>query len=371
MTTLLTPSIIAKESLIALENECVLANLVHRDYSTEFKNVGATVTIRKPTTFSSTAVSSGSTIAVQTVTESSVQVILNQNLDVSFEVTSAELSLDIVSFSEQLIQPAMRAHAQKIDELLAALYSDIAGHTGVSSTPAVGDIANLRAQLGLQKVPYGNRSVVLAPVTEAAYLSLDAFLNADKRGDTKALKEASMGRVLGMDFYMDQNIPSHTSGAHGDLAMFMLGAATAGATVASVDACSSGCTIAVGDVFKITGDNTGYRVTTACTATTTTLSDLAFSPALGSAAADNAVVTFQDTHVANLAFHKNTFALVTAPLAPPIGGAKAAVETYNGLSCRVVYDYNATYKKNTISIDMLAGVKTLDKELAARLCDAR
>jgi hypothetical protein len=57
LSTFLTPKVIAKEALIVLENNLVLGNLVHRDYSSEFHNVGSTVTIRKPTTFSSTAVS--------------------------------------------------------------------------------------------------------------------------------------------------------------------------------------------------------------------------------------------------------------------------------------------------------------------------
>ena len=47
--TFLTPSVIARESLIVLENNLIAANLVHRDYSDEFVQVGDTVTIRKVT----------------------------------------------------------------------------------------------------------------------------------------------------------------------------------------------------------------------------------------------------------------------------------------------------------------------------------
>lgn len=49
--TFLTPNIIAREALIVLENNLVMANLVHRDYSDEFAQVGDTVTIRKPAKF--------------------------------------------------------------------------------------------------------------------------------------------------------------------------------------------------------------------------------------------------------------------------------------------------------------------------------
>lgn len=46
--TFLTPDIIANEALMVLENNTVMAGLVHRDYSKEFNRVGDTITIRKP-----------------------------------------------------------------------------------------------------------------------------------------------------------------------------------------------------------------------------------------------------------------------------------------------------------------------------------
>ena len=50
--TILTPDIIAREALMVLRNNAVMANLVHRDYSNEFvAGVGDTITIRKPAKF--------------------------------------------------------------------------------------------------------------------------------------------------------------------------------------------------------------------------------------------------------------------------------------------------------------------------------
>ena len=50
--TILTPNIIANEALDVLRTNAVMANLVHRDYSSEFvAGVGDTITIRKPATF--------------------------------------------------------------------------------------------------------------------------------------------------------------------------------------------------------------------------------------------------------------------------------------------------------------------------------
>ena len=43
--TFLTPSIIANEALMVLQANMVMADLVHRDYSSEFVNVGDTITV--------------------------------------------------------------------------------------------------------------------------------------------------------------------------------------------------------------------------------------------------------------------------------------------------------------------------------------
>ncbi len=369
-TTLITPLIVAREALISLENNMVMGNLVHRAYENEFKSIGSTVVVRKPTTFTATAFTS--TVGYSTITESSVSIILNQHWDVSFEITSQELAMSVVDFNEQFLDPAGRAIAQAVDATIFALgCTAIASHYPVTSTPVVADIAGLGAVLDTMKVPMGNRRLAMHPVTEAGYISLDSFLNADKRGDgTRALREAELGRVLGFDCYMDQNVPRFNSGATGDLLSAIKGAWAVGATTGTIDATSSGATFAIGDVFKATGYDQWFLCTAAATASTST-AILTFTPAVTTEIADDAVVTWQDDHKMNLGFHKNAFALVTAPLAPPIGGAKAAVVSHNGLSCRVVYGYDQQYKKNQISVDLLCGFKVLDKDLAARLCDAR
>jgi hypothetical protein len=54
-------------------------------------------------------------------------------------------------------------------------------------------------------------------------------------------------------------------------------------------------------------------------------------------------------------------------MALPLGGATGAVVNYNGLSIRVTMGYTMSNKVNTISWDILYGVKTLQPELAARM----
>lgn len=71
--TFLTPDIIAREALMQLRNNAVMAQLVHRDYSSEFAGaVGDTISIKKPASF--VAKEFGTEIELQDATEGSIDV---------------------------------------------------------------------------------------------------------------------------------------------------------------------------------------------------------------------------------------------------------------------------------------------------------
>lgn len=278
--TFLTPDIIAREALMVLRNNAVMANLVHRDYSREFvAKVGDTITIRKPASF--VANEFVDEIEVQDATEGSATVVMDKHLDVSFAVTSEQMALDIEDFSAQLLVPAMQAFLDKIDGYILGLASDVTN--AVTATgDAHADLVDARAFLTKAAAPLTERRFVAGTDMEADLLKTDLFVSAEKVGDEgTALREASLGRKFGMDIYVDQNA----------------------------------------DTAKVNG----------------------------------------------LAFHKNAFALVTRSLELPKGASNSAIVDYDGFGLRVVYDYDITTKTDVVSIDMLCGVKTLDKNLAAKI----
>ncbi len=288
--TILTPDIIAREALMVLRNNAVMANLVHRDYSEEFvAGVGDKITVRKPAKFEAKEFN-GTGITVQDAAENSVDVTMDKHLDVSFAVTSKQLTLDIASFSEQFLKPAMQAFADKVDKYLIALEADITNrvpHAEGLFAPA--DIIAARKHLTDSAAPTTERRLVIGSQADADLLSNELFISAEKVGDNgTALREASLGRKYGFDIYTDQNIEKT-----------------------------------------------------------------------------------EDNYTPSVAFHKNAFALVTRPLALPNGAAKSAIVNYDGFGLRVVYGYDLNTKTDTISIDMLCGVKTLDKDLAAVVVDSR
>ncbi len=283
--TLLKPKIIAKEALMVLRNNAVMAGLVHRDYASEFvAGVGDTITIRKPATFEAKEFTTS--ITVQDATEQSVDVKMDKHLDVSFAVTAKELTLDIADFSAQFLVPAMQAFRDKIDAYIiaeAAKSTKTVDHASGAIAPA--DIIAARKLLNDNAVPLSDRRFVVGTQAEADLLGNELFVSAEKVGTTEALREASLGRKFGFDIYVDQNI------AEGE----------------------------------------------------------------------------EDTKL--LAFHKNGIAFVTRPLALPQGNAESAIVSYDGFSLRVVRGYDLTTKKDTISIDMLCGVKLLDERLVAVISD--
>ena len=285
--TILTPDIIAREALMVLRNNAVMANLVHRDYSEDFVGaVGDTITVRKPATF--VANEYKGSISVQDATETAVPVVMDKHLDVSFAVTAKQMSMDIADFSKQLLIPAMQAFADKVDKLLIGLESEATSrHAHGSGVIAPADMIAARKFLTENAAPLADRRFVVGATAEADLLGNELFVSAEKTGETAGLKEASLGRKFGMDVYVDQNIAKNGN----------------------------------------------------------------YTP--------------------SIAFHKNAMALVTRPLALPNGAAKAAIVNYDGFGLRVVYGYDMNTKTDTISIDMLCGVKLLDDKLIAVVADNR
>ena len=286
--TILTPEIIAREALMVLRNNAVMANLVHRDYSEDFVGaVGDTITVRKPATFVANEYTGS--ISVQDATETAVPVVMNKHLDVSFAVTAKQMTMDIADFSKQLLVPAMQAFADKVDKLLIALESEATSrHPHGDGVIAPADLIAARKFLTENAAPLADRRFVVGATAEADLLGNELFVSAEKIGDNgTALREASLGRKFGMDCYVDQNIAKNGN----------------------------------------------------------------YTP--------------------SIAFHKNAMALVTRPLALPQGAAKAAIVNYDGFGLRVVYGYDMNTKTDTISIDMLCGVKLLDDKLIAVVADNR
>ncbi len=357
--TILTPDIIAKEALMVLESNLTMANLVHRDYSKEFVNVGDTITVRKPSKF--VAKNFIGQVEEQELSEGSVPVKMDRYRDVTVPVTSKEMTLDIKDFSEQVITPALSAIAQAVDvDLLTVGIEKAASKVAVSGTPTIADIANVAKALDNKKAPRDKqRNLVLAVDTLYKYNTLDNFAKACYKGDSEALKEAEIGKVYTMDTFMSQNAPQNNSATAGTATAYKV-TCTKGATQFTVsNGTAATGTIKKGDKLIVNGylfevDEDLTLASGAGTLKVTEKIPFAISEAVSATIINKA-------H--SLGFHRNGLALVTRQLELPQGAAKAAIASANGLAVRVVFDYDSNTKTDKISFDIIYGIKELDSDL--------
>jgi hypothetical protein len=240
--------------------------------------------------------------------------------------------------------------------------------TPIDSWPDV-TLVNKRAQEA--KIPFRGRNCIVDPAAEAELWELTQFHAANVRGDGgTALEQAQMGRVLGIDWYMNQNVTSHTSGVAGAGPFAVDDAAdvAAGETTVHIDGLTANTgQFVVGDLITFAGHDTQYRVTATVTADANGDVDAVIEPALTDGVADDEVVTKVGDHTENCLFHRNCFALAVVPLELPSGAADAQYIQSRGMGLRLVSGYDMTTKKDTVSLDVLVGAKCIQPELGIRV----
>lgn len=398
--TIITPEIIAKEALMQLENNCVMGKLVHREYKKEFVKVGATVDVRKPVKFS---VTDGATRSNQDVQEASTPFTIDKRKHVSWKFNTQDLTLSVEEYSERYIKPAMIALANQVDSDLLGLYKNVPQYVGTAgTTPST--FAQLGApavRLDKAAVPSEERRMVLNP--DAAFNVADMLKSLYNPELVKgAIRGKSMGPIAGLETYQDQNVKTHTVGTWGATPLvaganqsvtYAAATHTYGTTsqTLNIDGLTATTgTVKAGDRFTIANvysvnpvskESTGvlqeFVVQADATADGVGAATITISPAIitsgpfqtvTAAPADNAAITsVSSNYIANLAFHKNAFGLVTVPLELPDGAAFKARESHNGYSVRVVKDYDIDSDEDIIRLDILYGVKALYPELACVL----
>ena len=270
--TFLTPSIIANEALMVLESNLTMVPLVHTDYSNEFAQVGDTITIRKPATF--VAKNFTGTTSVQDITEGSATVKLDRWRDITANVTSKQLSLDIKDFSMQVIQPAMRAISQAIDtDLLTVGVASAGTSVDATSTPTnLNDISALAKVLDVNKVPVSDRRLILHPIHKYAYLKTDNLTNVASAGTDETLRDYDAKKLFGMDAYMSQNLPDCQAATSGTATTYKVTATAGQSKVALSSLNSASATIKTGDTFII--DGYMYRFTEDETGSSSAISEI-------------------------------------------------------------------------------------------------
>ena len=378
--TILTLDKIAREALMLLRSTLVGVKLFDTRYQANFmgdEKIGDNVRIRRRG--AGTVREFGGSIVVDDMTESKVDLTLEKHYDVSFAVTSKQWTLDLQSFSEQLIAPNMLQLAEKVDEYALSKLKDLPYVGGPSLSAPAGLPANIAGLAGINrkldelKCPGIRRAQVVSPEYKEALLSIDSFVEADKRGDSGvALEMARMGTIMGMTHFMDQNVDSSTIHTSGTMSTATVnGAVAVGGTTITFDGGDQASgTFLLNDIVTIGGYG-NVVVAANATATSNAGSFTIKEPVRNGGIADNATITVydgggNDRSIQGAAFHPRAFAFASVPLEVPME-AKGVVVGYEGLNVRVIRDYNITTKQSTISLDVLCGATLVDGNLGCQI----
>ena len=394
--SILTIDMITRKALEILENNLVLTRNVNRQYDDSFAvegaKIGSTLRIRLP---DRALVTDGAALQVQDDNEQFTTLTVSTQKHIGVNFTSAELTMQLDDFAERVLKPRISQLASSIDADVANAYKSIGNTVGTPGTTPSTSLVLLQAQQKLNE-----NAAVMNPRYATVNPAANAGLVEGMKGlfnptDTisRQFKNGMMGMgVLGFDeINMSQSIKQHTTGTR------VATGATTGAAVTSEGASTltltvgSGETITVGDVFTIAGvyavnpqtrESTGslFQFVALASSTTTTTATVTVA-AMYSAAhalatmltlpANSAAVVFvgaaSSQYPQNLVYHKDAITFATADLLLPQGVDMAARAVHNGISLRVVRQYDINNDRMPCRIDVLYGFSTIRPQMACRI----
>jgi hypothetical protein len=213
---------------------------------------------------------------------------------------------------------------------------------------------------------------------------------------SRQFKNGMMGEgVLGFEeINMSQSISQHTTGTTPTLPIVATTVSTEGSTSLAISFSSGSPTFRIGDVFTVanvfavnpqtrqsTGSLQQFVVTADLNISSTTTGTLTVSPAMYTSAnalatinafpVSGAALTFlggsATAYPQNLIYHKDAITFATADLLLPQGVDMASRQVHNGISMRIVRQYDINNDRLPCRIDVLYGFSAIRPQMACRL----
>jgi hypothetical protein len=341
----------------------VAAQLVDRDFEPEIRNFGDVVNTRRPGTFKlARKTDQTSSLTQQSASATNVQVPLDQRFYESFIIKDGEASKSFQELTEVYLLPAMQGIARGVDRaILGRVHAFLGGPTqragrlmNMDETNSKDYVLDARQQLNVNKAYPTGRSLILSPYSETALLKNELFIKANERGDGgTALENARLGRILGFDTYMDQNVNGVQTGCDTDSGV-ITNALAAGGSGSQVMTTGASDAWATGEFAVVSGNDQPTYIT-AHTETTGSTTAITLNEANKYATLAAAAVTRYKACAANASYAAGWSEVVTvksytsgkAPqvgqlLAFGTGGSRAnytVIEsTDNGTTCDLLLD---------------------------------
>ena len=394
--SILTIDMITRKALEILENNLVLTRNVNRQYDDSFAvegaKIGSTLRIRLP---DRALVTDGAALQVQDDNEQFTTLSVNNQKHIGVNFTSAELTMQLDDFAERVLKPRISQLASSIDADVANAYKTIGNTVGTPGTTPSTSLVLLQAQQKLNE-----NAAVMSPRYATVNPAANAGLVEGMKGlfnptDTisRQFKNGMMGAgVLGFDeVNMSQSIKQHTTGTRAATGNTTGAAVTSEGSSTLTLTVGSGELLAVGDVFTIadcyavnpqTRESTGslFQFVVLASSTSTTTATVTVAPMYSANSALATMLTLPATSKAvvfigtastqypqNLIYHKDAITFATADLLLPQGVDMASRAVHNGISLRVVRQYDINNDRMPCRIDVLYGYSTIRPQMACRM----
>ena len=397
--SILTIDMITRKSLEILENNLVISRNVNRQYDDSFAvegaKIGSTLRIRLP---DRALVTDGAALQVQDDNEQYTTLTVASQKHIGVNFTSAELTMQLDDFAERVLKPRVSQLASSVDADVATAYKGIYNSVGTPGTTPSTSLVLLQAQQKLNEfaTPMNPRYATVNPAANAGLVEGLKGLFNPTGTISRQFKNGMMGEgVLGLDeINMSQSIVQHTTGVTPTAPIVATAVTAQGSTSLSISFTSGSPTFNVGDVFTIAGvyavnpqtrQTTGalqqFVVTAPVTVSSGTTATLSISPAIYTPAnalatvdsfpAASAALTFlggsATAYPQNLIYHKDAITLATADLLLPQGVDMASRQVHNGISLRIVRQYDINNDRMPCRIDVLYGFSAIRPVTAVRM----
>ena len=388
---------ITAAALESVKNNTLMASRVARRWDGDWKGstkIGNTLNVRVPGFYS---VRTGAAAVPNGYNDTYVPIVLQQ-YGVDIELTSAELTLNVDEFKQNVVKPMSIALFQKIDNLIMNTIvgtSTVAGFNQFAGVPGT-SITNLTpfktgsATMEFQgAAPFdGKLSGMLNPYMSANMLGgLATYFNPTKE-ISEQYRNGSMGNAYGIDFFETANSPTLTLGTWSGTILYASGATDGGNTIVvsgMTGTFNPGEKFTVGGVYAV--NPVGHAQTPSLkqfTVVSQTSTTITFSPAMnltganqninalpsgtpaiypwGNASASLAAGTGQVVQV-SFAFHEDAIAFGMGDITDlsGMGGAVSArvKDEQTGLRCRSLFWTDGYNDKVLYRLDVLAGASML------------
>lgn len=392
--TLLTIDMITKEALVVLHQKANFIGSVNRQYDDSFGDgttpkIGSNLRVRLPNEYT---VRSGATLSTQDTTETKVDVPIKTQKGVDLSWTSADMALSIEDFSKRYIQPAISVLVSNIEsdfyrDVYKSVYNIVDND---ASAITFKNILQGRKKLKDNLAPEdGNWTAMLSTDHEVDLVDALKGLFQSSTQIANQYEDGVMGVAGGFKFRASTHASDHTTGTAAKTTGYLVnGASQSGATL-TVDTGTT--SFLAGDIITLAGVNrvhpetkldTGELQQFVVTANSgTSATSLSISPSITltgggqnvtGAPADNAAIVKVGAGASELlsgsmVYQRDAFTFATADLPVPSGVDMAGREVLDGISLRMIRNYDINNDAFPCRIDILPAWAATRPKLAARI----